>query len=166
MYSVGRDCRIINYDQKDIDRESTVCLVYGEVDVRCHIGKYAAQGKDVGKLCEEIVDKYLAAVCSLIKTYKRIIIVAAPPPTDPADHNRAHPEHTDLPFVGTNEERVAYTQIVNSFLQVKCVEYAYLFLNPYEFYTREDGCLNYKYSDGCIHIQDNAHFLRELEKIL
>ena len=166
MHSVGRDCRIVNFYPGDLDENSTVCLVYGEVDVRCHIGKQVLLGRDVGTICKTLVENYFVAIRKLITAYKQIIIVAVPPPTDPKDHTHTDVHGTVLPFIGTNSERVQYTAIMNRCIERNCLEYGYTYFNPYSFYTREDGCLNYSLSDGCIHIGDTVRILDEFEKLV
>jgi hypothetical protein len=116
MYSVGRDSSILKFNQTEINKFTTICLVYGEVDVRCHIGTQIALGRELKSICKELVEKYLLTVKTLIQTYKKIIILGIPPPTDPKDHTHVHADGTLLPFVGTNEERVFYTSIMNFFL--------------------------------------------------
>jgi len=92
--------------------------------------------------------------------------VAVPPPTDPKDHTHTDVHGTVLPFIGTNSERVQYTAIMNRCIERNCLEYGYTYFNPYSFYTREDGCLNYSLSDGCIHIGDTVRILDEFEKLV
>jgi len=54
---------------------------------------------------------------------------------------------------------------MNELLKSHCLEYNYIFLNPYSYYTREDGCLNYLLSDQCLHIGKNTHFLDSFQSI-
>jgi len=50
-------------------------------------------------------------------------------------------------------------------LEAACQENGYYFLNPFDFYKREDGTLNYSLSDGCIHIGKNKEFLEAFTKL-
>jgi hypothetical protein len=103
------------------------------------------------------VEAYMNAIKVNILRYKAIIVVAVPPPVDPADHRHTHYE--PLPFIGTNSDRVIYTNDLNNMLKVRCQENGFHFIDPFAFYKREDGMLNYTLSDGCIHIGKNKNFL-------
>lgn len=158
MFRVGRDQQIMNFRKSHNDSERIFCLVYGEVDVRAHIGKQVNYGRHHMQVCKELVEAYMRAIKTNIVQYKAIIIVAVPPPVDSADHKHLH--NTPLPFIGTNSDRVIYTNDMNTMLNAACQENGYHFFDPFTFYKREDGMLNYSVSDGCIHIGKNDHFLK------
>ena len=169
MHRIGRDKQIINFKKNHCNKNKIFCLSYGEVDVRCHIGKQVHLGRNHLEVCEELVKRYFETIKELITEYKAIIIVAILPPTDINDHSpcNIHTEATGgpLPFVGTNQDRIIYTECINSLLKKYCLEFNYVYFNPYSHYTREDGCLKYEMSDKCIHIADNTYFLEEFKKI-
>ena len=158
MFRVGRDQQIINFRESHNSPERIFCLTYGEVDVRAHIGKQVYYGRHHMQICKELVEAYMKAIKSNITQYKAIIIVAVPPPVDPKDHEHIH--NSPLPFIGTNADRVIYTNDMNILLNAACQENGYHFLNPFDFYKKEDGILNYALSDGCIHIGKNEEFLK------
>jgi hypothetical protein len=162
MFRVGRDQQIVNFNSHN-DPERIFCLVYGEVDVRGHIGKQVNYGRHHMQVCKELVEAYMKAIKANIVQYKAIIIVAVPPPVDPADHKHIH--NDPLPFIGTNSDRVIYTNDMNIMLNVACQENGYHFLNPFDFYKKEDGTLNFTLSDGCIHIGKNDHFLKAFTRL-
>jgi hypothetical protein len=158
MFRVGRDQQIINFRETHNDPGRIFCLTYGEVDVRGHIGKQVHYGRQHIQVCKELVDAYMKAIKTNITQYKAIIIVAVPPPVDPIEHKHVHYE--PLPFIGTNADRVIYTNDINTMLNTACQENGYHFFNPFNFYKKEDGTLNYTLSDGCIHIGKNEEFLK------
>ena len=162
MYRIGRDNNIINFNISHNNYNNTFCFVYGEVDVRCHIGKQVLLNRDENAICNELVETYFKTIYNNIKEYKNIIIVGISPPTDYKDH--AHNTHI-LPFIGTNNERVRYTHIMNTLLEKYCNKYNYIYFNPYKYYTRDDGCLKYELLDQCIHIGNNEYFLEEFYKL-
>lgn len=162
MHRIGRDNVIYNFNPSHNNSNSIFCLIYGEVDVRCHIGKQIEAGRLEADICLDLVNAYFKTIESNIQQYKAIIVVAISPPVDPNDHT--HGDH--VPFVGTNEERVRYTGILNGLLEKFCEKYGYKYFNPYDFYARSDGCLKYELSDGCLHIGDNRHFLGQLNALL
>jgi len=163
MYSLGRDTYITNFNECHNNPNTIFCFTYGEVDVRANIGKQVHYGRNHVTVCNELVDCYFKAIKHLIKNYKAIIIVAVPPPCRKDDHSKCnlHTEITGgpLPFIGTDSDRLIYTQYMNTLLETACKEYGYYFFNPFDYYKREDGMLNYSISDGCIHIGKNEEFL-------
>jgi len=162
MHRIGRDNSIYNFHPSHNNSTRIFCLAYGEVDVRCHIGKQVELGRNENDICMDLVKAYFKTIESTIRQYKAIIIVGISPPVDPKDHT--HGDH--VPFIGTNEERVRYTRIMNGLIKEYCSKYRYLYFNPYDFYTREDGCLKYELSDGCLHIGNNQHFLGQFNSLM
>lgn len=164
MHRIGRDGVINGFSKAHMGSKRTIVMVYGEVDVRCHIGKQVALGRAVDEICQTLVTAYLQTIKATITDYKTIVVVGVPPPVDPADH--VHDHAGGLPFVGTNEERVAYTRTVNDLLCKGCAEHGYRFCSPFESYTRGDGCLDYSFSDECIHIRKNEAFLEAFKTLV
>jgi len=158
MHRIGRDNSIINFNSS---HNNILCFVYGEIDIRCHICNQILFGKDEDTVCSKLVKEYFNTIYNNVKVYKAIIIVAVPPPADSNDHTHKH----YLPFIGTNEERVRYTLHMNKLLEEYCNKYGYIYMDPFNFYKREDGCLNYTLSDNCIHVGNNTHFLNEFYKL-
>lgn len=162
MHRIGRDNQIYNFHPSHNNSNTVFCLIYGEVDVRCHIGKQVELGRLEEDICLDLVKAYFKTIESNIRQYKAIIVTGISPPVDPKDHT--HRDH--VPFIGTNEERVRYTRRMNDLIKEYCSKYRYIYFNPYDFYTREDGCLKYELSDGCLHIGDNRHFLGQFNALL
>jgi hypothetical protein len=139
------------------------------VDARANIGKQVYYGRNHIKVCNELVDSYFLTIKHLIKKYKAIIIIAIPPPTRKDEHAecKLHTEITGgpLPFIGTDSDRVIYTRYMNTLLEKACKAYGYIFFNPFDSYTREDGTLNYELSDKCIHIGKNNVFLEKFNAL-
>jgi hypothetical protein len=156
MHRIGRDGIIPKHRAIHNSKEATFVFVYGEVDCRAHIKRQVEAGRHAEDVCTELVNTYMKTIRTSITSYKSIIIVGVPPPADEADHTHGHV----LPFIGTIEERVDYTRMMNALLETACAQNGYQFLAPFKNYTRPDGCLEYTLSDGCIHIGKNAEFLR------
>jgi hypothetical protein len=157
MHRIGRDNTIIDFQKSD--PTAIFCLVYGEVDVRCHIGKQVALGRSVDEICQTLTDAYFRTIKNTIVEYRAIVVIGVPPPVDPIDHSHTHESGQDIPFIGSNEERVLYTRTLNACLKKACVEYGYTFFAHYDYCTRADGCLDYSFADGCIHIGKTEPFL-------
>jgi len=169
MYSLGRDKFITRFNECHNNPDTIFCFTYGEVDARANIGKQVYYGRNHIKVCNELVDSYFLTIKHLIKEYKAIIIIAIPPPTRKDDHAecKLHTEITGgpLPFIGTDSDRVIYTRYMNTLLEKACKTYGYIFFNPFDSYTREDGTLNYELSDKCIHIGKNNEFLEKFNTL-
>ena len=166
MYGIGRSNKIINFNSNHLSPDRIFCFVYGEVDARGHVGKQVILGRNHVDICTDLVDAYFKTIHNNITEYKAIIVVAITPPTDQADHDREnHIHEMPIPFVGTNSERVIYTDILNNLIEDRCKRYNYYYFNPYSIYKRNDGCLNYSLSDKCLHVGDNKHVLDEFQKL-
>jgi hypothetical protein len=170
MHRIGRDNHIINFHKSHNSKERVFCLVYGEVDVRAHVGKQVNLGRHHESVCQSLVDSYLKSVKSNILEYKAIIIVGISPPTSAKDHDtcKKHSYVTGgpIPFIGPDSDRVIYRNTLNTILKEECMKYGFIFFNPFDFYEREDGTLNYDLSDSCIHIGQPRHFLDEFDKLM
>ena len=167
MYRVGRDRHIINFNRNHHTMDSIIILVYGEIDCRCQIQKQINLGQDKDFVINSLVSNYFEAIISNVDKYKHIIIVAIIPPTSQIDYESNNgPITHEYPFVGTDENRAMYTKEVNKLLEIFCKQYNYTFFNPYEYYTRQDGCLKYEFSDKTVHLKDTSYFHEQFYKLL
>ena len=76
MFRIGRDNIIINYDKSHHTKEDTICLVYGEVDCRCHIRRQILMGRDEDAVIQELVNNYFRTIRNNIIECKKIIVVS------------------------------------------------------------------------------------------
>ena len=90
---------------------------------------------------------------NIINIDAKIIIVAVIPPTKKYDY--------DLPFVGSDECRVRYTNKVNKLLEELSIINNYIYFNPYSYYERPDGTLKHELSDSTIHLGNNLFLLEK-----
>ena len=162
MFRIGRDNIIINCNTDEHDINSIICCVYGEIDCRCHIQRQIDIGKEEDVIIDELVQAYFTTLHNNIRAHKKIIIVGVIPPMRHLDYETVHgPIEHDFPFVGTDEARVRYTIKINSMIEKLCNQYEYLYFNPYNYYERIDGTLDYKYTDGIVHLVDNSILLEK-----
>jgi hypothetical protein len=159
MHRIGRDNHIINYTP-DIDlSENNIVLCYGEVDCRCHIGKQILLGRKEDDVIEELVSLYFKTISQISKAQK--IIIGVIPPVSQKEHEKIHgPITHEFPFVGSDEDRIRYTQKVNEKLKDYSLKNGYVYFNPYDYYTR-NGILKRELSDNNCHLGDNTYFLNE-----
>ena len=164
MYRIGRDNTIINFNNDEHDENSILCFNYGEVDCRCHIKRQINLGRNEDDVIHELVKSYFLTIANSIRIYKKIIIIAIVPTTKQSEYENIYgPITHEFPFVGSDEERVNYTNKTNNKLQEFCEKYNYTFFNPYKFYSRDDGCLKFELSDTSVHIKDNSILLEKFE---
>lgn len=166
MFRIGRDNMIVNYNSHEHDTNNTICCVYGEIDCRCHIQRQIDIGKDEDEVIEDLVSSYFTTLYNSIRVYKQVIVTGVIPPTRQIDYEVVHgPIMHEFPFVGTDESRVRYTKKVNIMIDKLCNQYGYLYFNPYKYYERADGTLQYEYSDGTVHLGNNSFLLEQFVKL-
>jgi len=163
MFRVGRDNTIINFNKNRILNENDIIVLsYGEVDCRCHIERQINSGRNEDDVINELVEQYFLTIKNNIVQKCKIIIVGIIPPTKQMDYEILHgPILHEFPFVGTDSNRVRYTNKVNNKLEEQSIRNNYTYFNPYAYYTREDGTLKHELSDGIVHLGDNTHFLEK-----
>jgi hypothetical protein len=166
MHRIGRDNTIINFSpsshQTDKNSEDIFVLVYGEVDCRCHIQRQINSGRVVETVLFELIEKYFNTIKNNIRFYGKIVVVGIIPPSNREFFENKHGEIThEFPFVGTNEERVEYTNIMNDMLQSYCESNDYVFIGNFDEYKTQDGLLKIELSDDNVHIKENRYFLQQ-----
>jgi hypothetical protein len=165
-YTVGR----LKYDRiKGLDISSkvkpgdTACFCFGEIDCRSHIHKHITTARSYQQMIDEIVNDYFIALMEnekLVPGAKMAVYNVIPPARFPGAS-----QNNDYPYVGTNEERVAYSRHFNSAIAWNCKELGWTFVDVYNKYADEGGCLNPTYSDGHVHI-NNPVFIADAVKEL
>lgn len=155
-YSIGRDG--INLSSYSIKEHDTVIFSFGEIDCRCHVHKYITAETDFRAVIDPIVERYIekikAATSSL--TNVQVGIYNVVPPVQ----KHTSQENPHFPFLGTDQDRLAYTRYFNSRLAECCAANGFLFVDIFDKYSDADGFLNHAFSDGIVHIKNNC-FLRE-----
>lgn len=160
MFRVGRDNEIINFNSAMHNKESIICICYGEIDCRCHIQRQIDMGKNENDVISELVHNYFNTLKNNVKEHKKIIIVGIIPPTLQNDYEQQHgPITHEFPFVGSNEDRVRYTAKMNILIEQYCNKNGYIFFCPFFYYARPDGTLKYELSDSIVHLGENSFFL-------
>jgi hypothetical protein len=161
MYRIGRDNRIINFRNRNhVQSNDIIILAYGEIDCRCHIQRQIDMGRNEDEIINELVTNYMRTIKNNITETANIIIVGVIPPTIQADYEILNgPITHEYPFVGTDENRIRYTNKVNNLLETESTKNNYIYFNPYSYYTRPNGALKHELSDLSVHLGDNSHFL-------
>lgn len=165
MHRISRDnLSFLHLPSHTVKEGDVAIFVFGEIDVRCHIGKQ----RDLShRSLEEIIDTLVMRYLETIKLNRQLyqdltcIVYSIVPPTD----LNFNPE---FPFYGSLEERVIITKQMNKRLSDWCHFYNISFLDIYDDYANDDGSLNTALSDGTVHIHPshNEAIFHKLANIL
>lgn len=150
MHRIGRDgLSFLNVKNYGIQEGDAIIFVFGEIDVRCHIGKQRdLQKKSEDEIIGDLVRRYLATIQANRAQYKQLTcaICLIIPPTDTI----FNPEY---PYYGSLSERVAITNKLNQFLYKACQRAHIFCIDAYAPYQDADGSLKQLYGDGNVHIR-------------
>lgn len=169
MFRIGRDNIIINFNKNIIQKDDIIVMAYGEVDCRCHIQRRINLGLNEDDVINELVTNYIRTIKNNTEGIDaKIIIVGVIPPTKQNDYESIHgPIMHEFPFVGKDEDRVRFTNKVNTLLEEMANQNNYIYFNPYSYYTRPDGTLKYELSDNIVHLgsNSNSYFLERFTEL-
>lgn len=156
MHSVGRDG--LDLRAHGIADGDTVICCFGEIDCRCHIHKF---GPDYRRTIAATVGRYVQALLVNLDRlpHLRLCLYNVPPPIRKA----GKPESPVYPYLGTDEERLAYVTCMNQHLAEQCERYGLIFVDVAREYADEQGFLRDYQSDGNVHIVDPVPLRRFLD---
>ena len=168
MFRIGRDGIIINCDVNTVNNKNNIVLmVYGEIDCRCHIQRQIDLGFDEDTVINNLVTSYFKTIQANVSNVKHCIVTGIIPPVERNNYESLYgPITHEFPFVGTDTDRVRYTTKINALIKSQCDIYGYIYFYPYDYYTKENGCLNYELSDKIVHIGDNSYILEKFTLLL
>jgi lysophospholipase L1-like esterase len=165
MHRVGRDgLACVNLQQLKVKEGDVAVFAFGEIDVRCHIGKQRDQkNRDLDEVIENLVIPYFHTLALNRALYKKLLIVvySVTPPVEICLNPK-------FPSYGPVEDRVAIAKTLNARLADLCKQLEIEFLDVYEDYANPDGTLKVEYSDGGVHIAPahNQAIAQKLNEIL
>jgi hypothetical protein len=135
-----------------------VCFSFGEIDCRCHIGKFRSSSR---MLMDSIAKNYFEAINANIEKMPgvKVMVYNIPPTLRKADAK----ENVDFPFYGEDAERAEYIRYMNERYKELCGANDFLFVDVYNDYADKYGFLQKELSDNMIHIQDPV-YIREFVK--
>jgi|GEM_PF-1075851 len=156
MYSIGRDG--LDLRAYGITDGDTVVCCFGEIDCRCHIHKF---GPDYRRTIAATVGRYVQALLVNLDRlpHLRLCLYNVPPPI----RKEGKPESPVYPYLGTDEERLAYVTCMNQHLAEQCERYGLIFVDVAREYADEQGFLRDYQSDGNVHIVDPVPLRRFLD---
>jgi len=163
MYSFGRDNMMV---VNKVQPNDIVLFSFGEIDCRCHVGKYKSNWK---KCINDMTNAYFKTIANnLIKQPKLTTCVynIVPPVERALPKNAWLEKDNKLPAVGTDNDRKTYTIYMNSVLQHQCDVYGFTFIDIYTKYIDDSGYLNSELSDGNCHIKDIKYVQNKLIELV
>lgn len=152
MFRVGRDSAwFLRRTRWRRGKRSALLLAFGEIDVRAHVARIAAErGETAATIIEKLVTAYLDAIAR--NAGPRLVVICAVTP--PATNEMAESGH--LPVIGTLEERVALSRLMNQTLERESAKRGFVFCDPYAGYSDARGALCAELSDGNVHLDRKA----------
>ena len=156
MHRVGRDgLQLIDLKKYPINEGDSVIFVFGEIDVRCHIGKQRdIQKRNLEEIIETLTKNYLNSINLNKKTLKNLntFILSIMPPT-----NQVFNEH--VPYYGSLEDRINITKKLNEKLSILAKENNIIFIDAYSLLSTQKGDLRYDISDKNVHLDLKYNYL-------
>lgn len=156
MHRVGRDGidSIVpqegNLSRLNPNAGEVVVFAFGEIDVRCHIGKQRDQNKrNLDEIIQTLVDRYIESIVKFKKAHSDVdcIVFMVVPPTDGAFNK-------DYPLYGSLKDRIHITKKMNAVLEKRCGEAGIGFLDVYDFYADLQGAMRDDLREN-VHIEPN-----------
>ena len=170
MFRIGRDQAIVNFHPSHLGPDNILVFVFGEIDVRFHIGNQILGGRKEEEIIQQLVMAYfktIKTVATSTSSYRHIIVTSIVPPLQQAEYESLHGKIThEYPFQSSDTDRVRFRERMNTLLREYCQEDHFVFFDPYEFYTRVDGTLKFEYSDKNVHIQENSRVLQLFKELI
>jgi hypothetical protein len=139
MHRIGRDgLSYFNVKNLDVQENDDVITVFGEIDVRCHIGRIAdLKNLDLDFLINKLSHDYIQTIIRNREQFNKInfIVFNVLPPTKFYSNQY-------FPYYGTLENRIFITNKLNAKLKELCQKFNFQFIDIYDLYTDNEGKLN------------------------
>ena len=148
----------------NIGEEDVVCFCFGEIDCRCQIKKRETAEQTAEQMIYSMVSEYertIAHLASLHGNKLRLCIEGITPPV----HRAIVQENPHFPFIGTDEERLSYTNLMNALLVDVCKQNNWVFFDMSK-YADEDGFLSKKFSDDSVHVIDPIYTKKLCDELM
>ena len=154
MYSFARDKNIL-FSHNTVSEGDMVVFCFGEIDCRCHVGKYIPNWREN---IDTHVENYFEAIKRNDNQYENLtVMVYNVVPQIEREHPKNAwmlPYQKKTPHVGSDSERAEYTKYMNEKLSESCNRHGYIFVDVYDRYSNEDGFLIEELSDKNCHISN------------
>jgi hypothetical protein len=127
-------------------RRDIMLFSFGEIDVRCHVGRQLETGRSLDDVIESLVVPFLDQASALTAALGcTVAVLEIPPPSD-------IPGDADMPVVGVVEDRVRWTAMGNTALRELAPARGMRVVATPSVLVDDRGCLKREYSDGSVHL--------------
>ena len=138
------------HEKYNINMNDYVIFYYGYNDIQKHF--FINYRNNIVNNIELLINSYIKYILHLKNNYKIVPII-------PCIY--AVPiKKTSLDIMGSDEERINYTLITNKLLESKCKEEDILFLNIYDYISKNNK-INEKFTVDGVHLDYNNNDLRK-----
>ena len=141
-------------EEHDPNKESTVCLLLGEIDCRVHIGKHSEiSSRPINECIEEVIDRYLLCLLDLKQRGYKVLVIAVQPASK-------HPPSTkhDKPVHGHFIFRNTLTRQFNTVLEHKSTLHGFLFCSIFDALMEDEFTPNMNYFMDYVHLRGSMVF--------
>lgn len=150
MHRIGRDgLSALDIREYGVPEQATVVFCFGEIDVRCHIGKQAdLRNCSLEEVVADLVGRYEASILAntRVSSVARVAVSSVVPPTS------LHYDPT-FPCYGTLEERISVTQALNRSLRDMTRKNGMSYIDLYAVFRNADGAMDERFRDGSVHVR-------------
>jgi hypothetical protein len=153
MHRIGRDgLAILDFKGLNIQENDVVVLAFGEIDVRCHIGKQRDYyDRDLNEIIDVLLENYFKTILMNRSLYEKIkILTYTVTPPIPEVLN------PDYESYGSIQDRVFISKLLNQKLVEKSILTGIGCIDVYDDYADERGVLIPALSDGSLHIHSSC----------
>ncbi len=164
MHRAGRDNqKLISLNKFNVRKSDIVVMVFGEIDMRCHIKKIAEKAnKSPDIIIQDLVNRFGLGVQTITKSLNphQVVICEIIPPIDISkDPARAKAlRKCSFPVIGTTVERVHYNKTLNHLLKAECDRYGFTFFKYSHKCKNAQDCLDTSFADTSVHIHQNYRY--------
>lgn len=126
----------------EVSKEQTLILFFGEIDIRCHIGKYGDYKNTIDDMCENMYE-----FLSNYKDYNIHFSSILPPMYS----DKCIASNSDLPFIESDEYRSDATLYFNKKIKELCDKLNFGYFDIYPLYVDDEGMIDISKSDKIVH---------------
>jgi hypothetical protein len=148
MHRVARD-GLVFLDGCGLTTDDVVVLVFGEIDIRCHLVPLAKHsGTTIEEMACNLADRYARSLTDAMSKRPglRFAILEPPPPLHPL---RENPE---IPVRGSDADRVSARIALSRRLKEHALKSGFIFVTFPAVYENAQGMMRLIISDGAAHI--------------
>lgn len=161
MHRVGRDkLNFLDWRKYDIKNNDIVIYVFGEIDIRCHIGKQRDLLKrDLTEVMDTLMYKYMESILENKKNFPHTKIIVFTPPPPGNSYNPSFPKY------GAIEDRIHITNYFCKLLKQRCYDNQIYCFDLYDLLKDPSGRISFMYTVDDCHINHKLNYMVK-EKLL